>query len=262
MSYRPLCLNAGGNRPSGALLALLGLSCALVWTGCSKEESSYYESSTADAETETADASAPAGDVGVEEALPPGHPPIGEQPPLPPGHPPMDNAMLPPPGTMDMQGQTLPDELVAKGDIPDWELPEGWTQTETRAMRRANFALGESGLEVAVTSFPGDVGGLPANVNRWRRQLGLPPIGEGEMLPFLTQTSINGKDVLFVDLLGPPQPEGAPTQRMLTAVANHAGASWFFKLTGDAPTVEKHRAEFVEFVRSLRFPGDDATPAP
>lgn len=49
-------------------------------------------------------------------------------------------------------------------------------------MRLATYEMqGPSGpIEVAISRFPGDVGGMLANVNRWRGQVGLPPTTEAE----------------------------------------------------------------------------------
>jgi hypothetical protein len=251
------------HRLSGSLIPLGGLLCLpslFFLGGCSKEKVEYYETRTVEAEsaTQAVDAAVlppghPPLDGAAAGALPPGHPPLGAAAGQPEGHPPMAEleALA---GMLEMEKTALPDALIAQGGLPAWELPEGWVATDPGPMRRANFALGEAGLEVAVTSFPGNVGGMPANVNRWRRQLGLPPVAESQMLPFLTQTTVNGKEVLLVDLLGAPAPEGKSTQRMITAVANHEGASWFFKIAGDAAEVEAHRQEFVRFILSLRFP--------
>lgn len=65
-----------------------------------------------------------------------------------------------------------------------WAVPEGWVFDETpRQMRIATYmAPTESGeQEVAVTRFPGRVGGELANINRWRGQMGLSPITEAEL---------------------------------------------------------------------------------
>lgn len=219
---------------SAVSISLLGLNLTL-FSGCKKEEVGYYEA-------------APVETPAAQEL-----PAVAEDAPLPPGHPPLTGQAPGMMGAPDMSSQTLSPDMVAKGEAPEWTLPEGWTETEPRPMRRANFAIGESGLELAVTSFPGDVGGLPANINRWRGQLGLPPVAESAMLPFVTEMLVDGQGVLLVDLLGPPQPEGAPTQRMLTAVTLYQGGSWFFKITGDASAIEQHRSAFIEFVKSLRF---------
>jgi hypothetical protein len=37
------------------------------------------------------------------------------------------------------------------------------------------------------------------------------------------------------------------------ATIPHAGNSWFFKMTGDAPLVEAQKEAFLEFVKSVKF---------
>ncbi len=62
-----------------------------------------------------------------------------------------------------------------------WEVPEGWVLDPTpRQMRIATYlADTQSGpTEIAITRFPGDVGGVLANINRWRGQMGLEPVSE------------------------------------------------------------------------------------
>lgn len=65
-----------------------------------------------------------------------------------------------------------------------WRVPEGWTKDrEPRQMRVATYiAPTPAGpIEVAITRFPGRVGGELANINRWRGQMGLASIGEDEL---------------------------------------------------------------------------------
>lgn len=77
---------------------------------------------------------------------------------------------------------------------PRWTLPEGWSTPglEERAMpggsamRIANIATGDSDLSISVTSMPAGQQLLP-NVNRWRGQLGLKPVTEGQMVAELSQ---------------------------------------------------------------------------
>lgn len=62
-----------------------------------------------------------------------------------------------------------------------WEVPDGWVLDPTpRQMRIATYiADAPSGpIEIAITRFPGDVGGVLANINRWRGQMGLEPVSE------------------------------------------------------------------------------------
>jgi hypothetical protein len=82
-----------------------------------------------------------------------------------------------------------------------WDAPESWTSEPNSEMRYATFRVGKSGLELTVVKLPGEAGSLPANVNRWRGQLGLPSIGEDELAP-LTRREVTPKagPVTFVDL--------------------------------------------------------------
>jgi hypothetical protein len=74
---------------------------------------------------------------------------------------------------------------AARFGQPKWaELPAGWTAGAPNAMRKGSWIVtgpGGSQAEVAVTVFPGNVGGTTANVNRWRGQLGLAPATEAEI---------------------------------------------------------------------------------
>jgi hypothetical protein len=220
-------------------------ACLLALAGCSDRspDGTVYEVEKPPAEP--AAVKAPA----ARPELPEGHPPLEAAAGLPEGHPPMDAAAAA--GT-DMSAATLPEELVGKGDLPAWELPEGWSETEPGPMRRATLAVGADGLEVAVTSFPGTVGGLPANVNRWRRQLGLPPASREAVEASVTEMEVGGLSFYLVDLNAPAEEGGG--QRMLSAFTLHEGASWFFKMTGTAGEVEAAREDFLALVRSVRFP--------
>src|SRR5262245_43467033 len=50
-----------------------------------------------------------------------------------------------------------------------WTAPPGWREIQSsQPSRVATFNPGEGLPEVAINVFPGDTGGLLANVNRWR----------------------------------------------------------------------------------------------
>jgi hypothetical protein len=121
-------------------------------------------------------------------------------------------------------------------------------------MRKATFiipnAAGEQ-AELAVTAFPGDVGGNLANVNRWRQQLQLPPIGAGELGGALTHVHAGDLHIDIAELLGPPSAEGK-RQRVLGAIVPFNGATWFFKLTGPDALVAAEKAAFLSFIQSIQ----------
>ena len=54
-----------------------------------------------------------------------------------------------------------------------YATPKGWTDEGRSMMRDVNFSFGENGEgECYVARLPGAGGGLSANVNRWRKQMG------------------------------------------------------------------------------------------
>jgi len=124
-------------------------------------------------------------------------------------------------------------------------------------MRRATYLMkGADGqtAEVVVSVFPGDVGGLMANINRWRGQIGLGPIAPDEIAGVTSDVDVNGTKATVVDLKADAVP-ASKTQapRMIVVTIPHAGNSWFFKMTGDAPLVEAQKGTFLQFVKSAKF---------
>jgi hypothetical protein len=124
-------------------------------------------------------------------------------------------------------------------------------------MRRATFLVkGADGqtAEIAVSAFPGDVGGLMANVNRWRGQIGLAPAAPDEISGFTSDLEVDGTKSTVVDLKADAVPAGKTQPlRMIVVTVPHAGSSWFFKITGDAPLVGAQKDSFLQFVKSVKF---------
>ena len=150
----------------------------------------------------------------------------------------------------DMTATPVP---TASGGELSWTAPVTWQSRPATAMRKATFILqgpaaGEQS-ELAVTAFPGDVGGLLANVNRWRGQLQLPPIESAALPAALTHLDINGLHAELVELLGPEAPE---RKRVLGAIVPANGATWFFKLSGPDALVAAQKTEFVGFLQTVK----------
>lgn len=56
-------------------------------------------------------------------------------------------------------------------------VPENWTVGAERQMRLLTLLPPDAeGADLAISKWPGDVGGFASNVQRWVRQVGLPPI--------------------------------------------------------------------------------------
>ena len=133
---------------------------------------------------------------------------------------------------------------------PSWQVPPGWNTSPPGQMVLARFAVGVAGSggpEITVTVLEGIAGGVLANVNRWRGQLALPSLAEGD-LPKATSTIDIGADksTLF-EVAG-------SNQRLVAVIVPHGGKTWFFKLLGPDTAVASEKAAFLTFVRSVRFP--------
>ncbi len=142
---------------------------------------------------------------------------------------------------------------AAEPDRPGlrYTKPEGWKEpARKKPGRLAEFAVEGNGerAEVTVTAFPGDVGGVAANVNRWRGQVGLPEVSDADARRAVTALPVAGLDGGFVDLTGPNGRE-----RLLAVLVPRGERTWFFKMLGPADLVGRQKAAFEAFVKSVQF---------
>jgi len=147
-----------------------------------------------------------------------------------------------------------------------WQKPTNWQEQTGKSMRVGSFLIAEANsvkTEMAVTTFPGDVGGDFANVNRWRGQIQLPAITEAELPAVITQLDLPAGKFQLIDITSAePLLEGKFKARILGAWLKQADRTWFFKITGDAETVGAQRETLVAFLRSVEFGAPVATTEP
>ena len=138
---------------------------------------------------------------------------------------------------------------VASGPAPgtpSWTVPGNWRETPPSRMLLAAFqATNDSGSgQVTVSAFPGSVGGLLANVNRWRGQLGLgPAANEGDLGSQVMPIESLGESVRLISL----ENQG---QGLLAVMVAMPDKTWFYKLTGPVAVLEKEKATLISFVQS------------
>ena len=134
--------------------------------------------------------------------------------------------------------------------LPQWEVPDGWKPVQASTMRLASFAVG-SGGDLSVVALGPAAGGTLANITRWRGQMGLAPIGAGDIAGNTTNIPLEGGAQAVVAEL-----EGAGTaagRKMLAAIVARPDRTWFYKLTGDAALVAGEHDRFVKFVKSVKY---------
>lgn len=145
-----------------------------------------------------------------------------------------------------------PPESVNTQD--SWVVPENWTKDETpRSMRLATYTIPtESGTqEVAISRFPGHVGGTLANINRWRGQMGLQPINESQLESSVRRFSISDSQA---DSNG-YQTRIESEQGVMIAVAlfdESINQTWFVRATlATLELADELEEEIVEFALSI-----------
>ena len=138
-----------------------------------------------------------------------------------------------------------------------FSLPQGWVEKAPSSMVLKAFQTGappETMADVAVSAFPGDVGGQSANINRWRRQVGLPPLDPDSSLALVKQVEVSGLDGWQVTLTGPAgAAAGGEAIKMVVSAVARDGRTWFFKMTGPVSAVDGELDRYAEFISSIQF---------
>jgi len=154
-------------------------------------------------------------------------------------------AVVPPvvlPGQVPMDSVPV---QASRGASLQWTAPADWQAKAAGAVRRGSYSV--AGADVAITAFPGDVGGVLANVNRWRGQAGLDPVDEAGLARVTTSFDSNGLHFTVLDASDGPRP-------VVAASVPWEGGTWFFKLTGPSSAVAQAKPAFLTFLRTVRTP--------
>jgi len=127
-----------------------------------------------------------------------------------------------------------------------YQVPEGWEELAPSGIRKANLKVSDNdgSAELTVLTFPGDVGGTLANINRWRGQIGLDNVSASELDDFTEAYSVSKHKALYVRLEG-------SEQSILGAILPFHGNTWFFKLQGVSSTVLANESAMKAFLDSV-----------
>jgi hypothetical protein len=160
-----------------------------------------------------------------------------------------------------LQGVPNPHGEVAAADGtsdgPKWNVPAQWVESApSSAMIFKSFSVaGEAGAkaEITISFFPGEVGGVLANVNRWRGQMGQQPVNSSQLEGVTESVTTTGGKATLVDFMGTNAKTGQPA-RLVAAIVPHGDKTWFYKLMGNGEVVEGQKNSFVEFVKTVQYP--------
>lgn len=136
-----------------------------------------------------------------------------------------------------------------------WTGPEGWVEGPAKTMREVTYRPeGTDGTECYISVLSGTAGGLVANVNRWRDQVGGAAMSPDQVAA-LPRIEVLGIPSTFVEVEGTYRGMSGPEQQgaMLLAVACElSDFSVFVKMTGPTDVVKAERDKFISFCKSLR----------
>jgi hypothetical protein len=135
-----------------------------------------------------------------------------------------------------------------------YTLPQGWSELPNPSpMRIATLSTGgDKPAQVIVSRLSANFGGMLANINRWRGDVGLGPIDDPSKVTE-TPVKIGSASGVLVDFNGPGK-DGATPTRSLVARCTQGDSVWFFKILGPADTVSTQRPAFEQFLASVKLP--------
>jgi hypothetical protein len=129
-----------------------------------------------------------------------------------------------------------------------WTLPEGWKEKAVTDMRVGSFDAGKEGKTADVSIIPLQLGSGPqmelANYNLWRESLQLDPVDKVSSEP-VAVGSVQGKLYEIADSKTP--------ERIVVAMLERNGVSWFFKMKGPDAVVSEQKPAFMQFLKSISF---------
>lgn len=142
---------------------------------------------------------------------------------------------------------------VATFGEPKWgPIPKTWITSAPNPMRKGSWSITKADgtkAEIAVTVFPGDVGGDTANVNRWRGQIGLEKVSDEKIKSSqiaITVGNLTGRVYYLIST------DGKNSTTAVILPKNNS--TWFFKLAGDTAIVNAEKESFLKMVTETQLP--------
>ena len=143
-----------------------------------------------------------------------------------------------------------------------WTLPAGWSDVGVAGQDGpvkavARFTVEGSDATVNITPLGSFSGKEPMLVNMWRSVFQLEALPDEDAAKALTDIPVAGGTGKIFDLTGKQRDKDS---RIVTAMFNYAGQSWFFKLQGSPTAVESQLAAFKQFIAVVKFEAAAAAP--
>ncbi len=131
-----------------------------------------------------------------------------------------------------------------------WTVPDNWIEIDKSSMRLGSFnAPYSNGLaDISVTNFSGDGGGLKANVNRWRKQIGLEPQSEQIINKSIIIKNSKIGEYKFIKIINESNVESA----FLCSIMKIKNSTIFIKMKVSIDGIKELEKDFLEFCSSFK----------
>ena len=139
----------------------------------------------------------------------------------------------------------------------NWTAPNHWIQKAPTDFRLASFDISTNNgsiIDLSITTFPGDAGGIEQNVNRWRRQINLQPQSIDIILNNTHKTSSMLGEYFIFELHNENT-----TQTIMAAIIPYLDDTQsvletiFIKMNGTNNDLQELKYEFELFCKSLHW---------
>ena len=142
------------------------------------------------------------------------------------------------------------DKPSAKGTIDfTWDVPDSWIPIDNNSFSLANYTIpyNDISADLSITKFPGDAGGIIANVNRWRQQIQLEPH---------TLQQINANSIIGSSMIGNFSVHRLANsdidQAFLCTILRYEDSTIFVKLKSSVAIINSLEKKFLDFCSSFR----------
>jgi len=130
-----------------------------------------------------------------------------------------------------------------------WKTPKGWIEKAGNSIRIGSFslpAIGDKKAELSVIVLAGSGGGITANINRWRGQIGLDALSEKEVKDSLKST--NGKLGQYFSIY---MENKNVNKAIMSAFIMHKGKTIFVKAMGHPEVLKVQNKTFISFIKGI-----------
>lgn len=129
------------------------------------------------------------------------------------------------------------------------KLPKGWTEvSSSSAMRKMSYSIEGTSIDFYLISL--SMGDVPSNVNRWRGQVGLPPVLPEAIAQDLVIFEVGGHAVNYIEIYNEEGGKG-----IIAAIIDLAPQYWYFTAKGSVDELKAHASDIRDFLESIRFEG-------